>query len=764
MNPIKVPKPTSFEHTSSSTLIDHAQTGQYLPAFEFKHQRTGSTLSLNQALFLPKTGLIWLTGHSGSGKSTFLHLLMGMHPEFIQGNLTSKNNSDSQHQQQPQPQNPIDIAIATDAMFLSQNPLTQIMHERIGEEFHVGMELKHTPLQSMLHQAERLKTFGFFDQELSPTHSLSHGQIQRLLLASILACEPKIILMDEPCAFLDEAMRTEVYQMLARIKTSTCVILIDHHTEVAAIADECWHIDHTGQIRTLPTQTYLTQTNNELQQLNIHPQIHQRAESAIATGIEPIDLPHQSKLTLHINQLTIGYDTNQPLFTLHAHINSGECAVIHGQNGCGKSTLLNTLAGITNPLSGAIQLTSNGTIVPIKTHMSYVFQHPDSHFFYDTIAQELQQMGVTEASRILSEFDLGQSLNHSPHQLSEGQKRRFTLLMPMLQKKPLVVLDEPTFGQDPVNCERITQYIQTLKQQGYALIVISHDKQLTQTIATQIWHIEHKRCNILTPSQYSQHPTSTQEPQPTPSNPPEKTHQPSHPTRLTTQYYHDTHALAVLIGFFLVMTYPLAWHSVLALACVFAWMAHQQHMTWTSIIKRAGFALVLSWSVWIWNILYIPEHNTQAIHTANQTFIRVSAMTWVALISAQMLNLRDVVNHMLQTRRLNINIAYALQLGLGSIELMRSEVRRIILSARLRGLSWRDKSLLWVPIMVFALRHATRGAMSLRARGLSPQTHTKTQRYDYSSTPQQKQHILQTAFGMCLVVLLSEFVARILNQ
>lgn len=123
-----------------------------------------------------------------------------------------------------------------------------------------------------------------------------------------------------------------------------------------------------------------------------------------------------------------------------------------GDNGSGKSTLLNTLAGLLKPLSGEITISASGLSVKPRTQMMYVFQHPDSHFFFDTVAEELAQLGVTDVVTTLTQFGLDDCAERSPHQLSEGQKRRLTLLFPILLKKSLIVLDEPTFWAGCPEC------------------------------------------------------------------------------------------------------------------------------------------------------------------------------------------------------------------------------------------------------------------------------------------------------------------------
>ena len=447
-----------------------------LEPFAFHYARTRAGIVLSEPLLLPERGLVWLAGVSGSGKSTLLNLIKGLHPEFIHGTLEGGNP-----------------AIARDALYLSQNPHTQIVHERVGEEFFFSMEHRQYAPEQMHAKKSLLAQYGLGDMEFAPTAQLSHGQAQRLLLASMLATEPKVLLLDEPTAFLDEAIRSEFYQLLNELKQHVCILLVDHHMQVAEYADTCWHIDAQGQLSQRTPESWLNETTQALQQL--------RGES----NLTPTPPPLPAQITLSLEQLAVGYDKKHPLFTANATLHSGECAVLCGENGSGKSTLLNTLAGMTQPLAGKCSMsyqTSTDTpaqIIQSREQMMYVFQHPDSHFFFDTVREELTQLGVSDIDGTLAHFGLGGSAEYSPHQLSEGQKRRLTLLFPIFLQRGLIVLDEPTFGQDALNAERITQLIRSFKAAGHALIVITHDAQLQQSIADQIWAIRDGQLSV-TPS------------------------------------------------------------------------------------------------------------------------------------------------------------------------------------------------------------------------------------------------------------------------
>ena len=229
---------------------------------------------------------------------------------------------------------------------------------------------------------------------------------------------------------------------------------------------------------------------------------------------------------------------------------------------------------------------------------------------------------------------------------------------------------------------------------------------------------------------------------------------------IRTRPLHDTHTLMLVMLFFIGVAFPVAWHTVVAWSLAMMVLAKIQGMRWRSILVYLGLALLLSWSIWLWNIVFVAERTDATMQKANQILLRVTTMTWVALMSGSMVNLRDVVSTALQRGWLSMNVAYALQLGFGAIGLMRAEIKRIMLSAKLRGLTWRERFLQWLPILIFALRHATRGAMSLRARGLAEHETRKTFYYNYQSTHKQRWLAWLALLIFLGITMASEYVRR----
>lgn len=435
-----------------------------LPPFQFKYARSDAGVLSTAELTIKPNSVIWIVGSSGSGKSTLLHLLKGFYPEFLSGELNSS----------PQ----IFNEAFQNTLYVSQNPLAQIVHERVGEEFFFTLENALATTSEMQAARGWMADFGLLDQEFAPTAQLSHGLGQRLMLASQLAARPSWLMLDEPTAFLNPVMRDDFYDTLAELKGQCGIVLIDHHTNAATFADVCWHVDMSGVITEMSVNDWMNQQALEYQQ-----ELDQPTDDWQVPKLE-------TSFTIQAQELTVGYK-KKPLFTANFSLKNGQCAILSGENGAGKSTLLNTLAGMQKPLSGQFNMTQNSqhTKKP-SNQMAYVFQHPDSHFFFDTIGEELQQLGVIDIDATLTRIGLPDCAARSPHQLSEGQKRRLTLLYPCLQSKALILLDEPTFGQDNINALRITRLILALKQAGHAVIVITHDLTLQNAIADVVWHID----------------------------------------------------------------------------------------------------------------------------------------------------------------------------------------------------------------------------------------------------------------------------------
>lgn len=361
---------------------------------------------------------VLINGKSGAGKSTLLLLLSGIIPKHINAKVIGNIPKQLKN-----------------AAYIFQNPYSQIVTTKVLEELAFTMENAHFAKEIMLAQIKKFsEIFGITSLLDRSTKNISGGECQRLILASGLAAKPKILFFDEPTAFLDYDARIKFYKLLSHLKGFYTIFMVDHNYKTSYKLHDCIY--------------------------NLKPPAS--CNKTLPIIFKPAKLT--ANASIRIDNLSFGYNADTPLienFSLHAK--SGEIILIKGKNGAGKSTLLSLIAGILKPHDGTIK---------IKGDLSFVFQNPESHFYYDTIKEELQSnMPYSE----LDSFGTKGLLEQSPFSLSMGEKRRLSLLATILQNRPIILYDEPTFGQDAINLRKIHEAIKELKRFGRLQIIVTHD-------------------------------------------------------------------------------------------------------------------------------------------------------------------------------------------------------------------------------------------------------------------------------------------------
>ena len=448
--------------------------------FEYSFKNSRKKVFSHQKINILKNDFVLITGPSGSGKSTLLLMLKGIIPEYttgiLSGEILYKGKSLSGEQFEKN---------LKDILFLFQNPFSQLIYPGVAEEFFFTMENFNFTREQMDHKKEMLKSH--FDLDLfwnKNTAELSHGECQRLVLASLLAIDPEVILLDEPTAFLDPLGRADFYSWLKKIKGLHTIIVVDHHLdEVLPLADVVLHVDHSGEI------TQVSRSFIQEQKLNWkipHLALKTNNTFSLTAKVEA--------LNLKLNQVCFHYpDLAGLLNEVSLEASSGDIIVIKGKNGRGKSTVFKIIAGLVKPLSGFVSIKKNGQELAIKNHykeIGFIFQNPESHFFYDTIAEELKSIQNRDDLTLLMDvFFKDIDLEQSPFLLSEGEKRRLSILMTVFLDKSILLYDEPTFGQDQQSISVIREMILTFKKIGKIQILISHDEEFIKSLSANVFEL-----------------------------------------------------------------------------------------------------------------------------------------------------------------------------------------------------------------------------------------------------------------------------------
>ena len=423
-----------------------------LSEFKFYYPgRVEATLASAAAIELPNEGLHLITGPSGSGKSTLLSLIKGLAPHYIpgrfEGEISYKGeiiDKDFVHQKQ------------NEIVYLFQNPLNQLIYQNPKLEFCFTAESQQISYDEFVkHKTSIEEAFGLAKIWNKKTSEISLGQAQRLLLGSLLATNPKVLLLDEPTAFMDAPARKLFYEMLGELKKNYLILIVDHHVnEVKNLVDSYIEVDEKGNISHRNRLSVgLTFDLTKLQKENLNTEGPQ---------IELKKLSYKNIL----NEVTVSFKTP-------------EIIAILGENGSGKSTLLKLIAGALKPTSGKITRTD------IKT-LGYVMQNPEDNFICDTAREELQETDKD----LVKLFFPHKNLNVSPYSLSEGEKRRLSLLIHLNEKKKVILYDEPTFGLDDKNKYFVAQSLLKFKAKNILQIVVSHDEVFVKAIADRVFMLK----------------------------------------------------------------------------------------------------------------------------------------------------------------------------------------------------------------------------------------------------------------------------------
>lgn len=422
-------------------------------------------------IVIRENNLVLITGPSGSGKSSLLSMLKGIIPIHSSGELKGKMfyNGES-YSEESFKKNLKDI------VFLFQNPFSQLIYPLVPEEFFFSMENFGFTLEQMDYQKKELdEKFNLSSFWHKKTTELSHGECQKLVLSSLLAIDPKVLLLDEPTAFLDPSARRDFYILLKKIKGTRTIVVVDHHVEeILPFADQVISLSSQGRI------------SCDVDFLEKEEKFDEQLFYFKDTTTKMIQLK-LSEMFFHYT------DQKELLKNISLKISAGEIFVLKGKNGTGKSTLFKLIADLLKPTKGKVEIQKDNKIMRKKDRykeIGFIFQNPETHFFYDTIGEELgTAITRDDVRKMLSLFLKDVDLNRSPFLLSEGEKRRLSILMTVVLNKTILLYDEPTFGQDQKSISIIKEMIRGLKEMGKIQCIISHDEKFIDSISKNVFEL-----------------------------------------------------------------------------------------------------------------------------------------------------------------------------------------------------------------------------------------------------------------------------------
>lgn len=486
-------------------------------SFQYRAQSEPTLHEIHLTIY--KGEKVLIVGPSGSGKSTLSHCMNGLIPFLYEGEISGTLKVNGQLSSE------LGIAELSDRVgTVLQDPDGQFVGLTVAEDIAFKLENDDVPQIEMIRRvydaAETVEFAEFLDY--SP-HSLSGGQKQKTTLAGVMVSDADILLFDEPLASLDPHTGQLTVELIDRIHQDTgkTIIVIEHRLE------EVLHrpVDHIivvneGRIAADLHPAELL-SSNLLREIGIREPLYLNAlryaggqiepnvqpqhidELVLDAYIEPLrrwydsiiaePSPPLETAALEVKQVSFGYNANNPiLHDVSFRIGKGEIVCIAGRNGAGKSTISRLICGFYKPNAGQILLNGRDlrgdTIKERADVIGFVMQNPNhmlsKPLLYDEVALGLRTRGVSEEEITERVHDVLKVCGLYPFRswpvsaLSYGQKKRVTIASILVLQPEILILDEPTAGQDFRHYNEMMQFLQQLNAQGMTIIMITHDMHL----------------------------------------------------------------------------------------------------------------------------------------------------------------------------------------------------------------------------------------------------------------------------------------------
>ncbi|MDQ1114798.1 energy-coupling factor transporter ATP-binding protein EcfA2 [Microbacterium testaceum] len=482
--------------------------------------------------------VVLLLGPSGSGKSTLALAMNGLVPHAVPATVEGTVRVAGQ-----------DAATATVAELATtvgmvfQDPDAQLITGTLLDEVAFGPENLRLPVDEVLARAEAaLRRMGLWHRRRESPDVLSGGGRQRLAIACALAMGSPLLVLDEPTANLDPAGVDDVYSALRDVVAAgdRAIVLVEHNLDAAVeLVDRVVVLDETGCLVAdgpvdailrdraadlhalgvwLPTATLaalrLEKSGHRFDRLPLTPaELRAALDDAPAGSAAPAagsadapqPQPRRGDVLVRVEGLRLSRGRTPVLHGVDLEVTTGEFVAVVGANGAGKTTLAQAIAGVLRPPRGTVRV--DGLDVrrvdarTLSRHVGFVFQNPEHQFIATTVFDEIahglraqrldgRRLDDAEVRRrtddLLVRFGLADKAGIHPFLLSGGQKRRLSVGTALVGGARLLVLDEPTFGQDRARADELLALLDDLREEGTTIIVVTHDMQVVAEHADRL--------------------------------------------------------------------------------------------------------------------------------------------------------------------------------------------------------------------------------------------------------------------------------------
>ncbi len=447
--------------------------------FEFQYAERKAPVLRQTAGVVPAGRCVVLCGGSGCGKSTLLRRINGLIPQFYEGELKGFCRLRGQDTAEMRIGEIGELAAS-----VFQDPRSQFFTVNSSSEVAFGLENHGLPQEKIRQRVD--EAFWVFHLERLKdrnVYELSSGERQLISILSAWAMDTDIFLLDEPTANLDFAATQQLKEVLLELKEQGKTLLLCEHRlyYLADVADEYWVMtdgEIKGKYTAVETKAFSSEQRKALSLRTL--------DLAKITAPEKELLPKNAPTALAVSDVRYTYrgKSNATLSGVSFSVREHEIVGLVGANGCGKTTLGKLVAGLNRPSEGGIELFGKPqNPKQLQKQVLFILQEAEFQFFTNSVLHELQYgHAVTlefeaKMETLLKSMDMWDCRDRHPFSLSGGQMQRLTLMMAYLSDKSIVILDEPTAGQDAESLEQCTKLICEMRKEKTVLI-ITHDLEL----------------------------------------------------------------------------------------------------------------------------------------------------------------------------------------------------------------------------------------------------------------------------------------------
>lgn len=479
------------------------------------------SLSINRGEF------VLIVGPSGAGKSTLCQTLNGIIPNVLGGDIEGEVTVDSKAVFE------LDVKdMSTSLGIVFQDPDAQLCNIYVEDEIAFAAEnLKVDPAEIRERIKDTLDKVGLPGFEQRKVFELSGGQKQKVGIASVLSMKPQILILDNATANLDPQATKDVFDLLKVLHREyghTIIVVENKIDDIIHLVDRILVMDAGRIVSDGTPRQIISQLGKELMEMGVWiPEVSELALELKAEGItldqfpisvedaflqlkdrwqnldRNVETPHSrnegKEDIITVKNLSYMYpNATKALNDVSFSIKQGDFVAILGTNGSGKTTLVKHLMGIIKPPKGRVFLKgediSKRTLLEMTEHISYVFQNPEHQFVTENVLEECiysmkVKHGVQKNQEVpkeilekgihsLKQINLFEERDKNPFMLSGGEKRRLSVVASIAMGQDIIILDEPTTGQDYASATKLLELCYELNRMGKTVIMINHDIRL----------------------------------------------------------------------------------------------------------------------------------------------------------------------------------------------------------------------------------------------------------------------------------------------